>query len=594
VLNAHEQGRHGEDPNHDGNGDGIPDWQQGNVVSFTTYSEHGSHYLTIEVPRELSFRNVEANKTFPALPSWVSLPFGCFSFEIHGLHENGCTAVTVYVDGDVSQTYYKHGPTPDNPVAHWYDFTSDGETGAETIGESTVVLNVCDGKRGDHDLTANGKIVDPGGPAAIHAHPVLYFPYIAHAGGEATELGIINKERYSVAGTVVFYQKNGELAGETVNFTPSPFSQVISGEKTLSLPGYGKSVISLEDIPSNAASAIVSADGNVVGYGRFMSAGGQRYAVPGATRLGSSYALPFAPTNSNWRAGIGVSNPNADEVTIAIMDDSGITADISLTAKGQRFFWDETTESPYRITASGNIAAMEIIEDTSPEGDMAGILLGALNAAELYVPAISFGASAFTWVGLCNPSYSSCFVTAHGYAAGGIEAEMSLGLLAGQSRMSTNLSNMCATDTRWVKITDVANETAYAPFGSVALPLQGFAAYGEEGTEKVGAVSLNALKFTEGIVGVVAAKASPTLTLMNPNTTDATVTVTVHGEDGATSTMETMSIPAGGTMTSSLDSLIGGITVSSGGHIRIESDIDLYGFETIYAAGRMEVLPVLK
>ena len=47
-------------------------------------------------------------------------------------------------------------------------------------------------------------------------------------------------------------------------------------------------------------------------------------------------------------------------------------------------------------------------------------------------------------------------------------------------------------------------------------------------------------------------------------------------------------------MTSLIDSLVAGITLDSEDYIRIESDHALYGFEMIYADGRMEILPVLK
>ena len=45
-----------------------------------------------------------------------------------------------------------------------YEFTFDGETGAEFNGNE-VILHFVDGKRGDSDLAANGVITDPGTPA---------------------------------------------------------------------------------------------------------------------------------------------------------------------------------------------------------------------------------------------------------------------------------------------------------------------------------------------------------------------------------------------------------------------------------------------
>ncbi|RLA94101.1 MAG: hypothetical protein DRG25_03235, partial [Deltaproteobacteria bacterium] len=110
-----EQGPDGNNPDYDGNGDHIPDWKQSNVTSFPTYTEGGSHYLTIELPQGQSFRNVQTTRNFPNPPPWVSFPYGYFSFKIMGLQPGGCTTVTIYLDGEAPQTYYKYGPTPDKP-----------------------------------------------------------------------------------------------------------------------------------------------------------------------------------------------------------------------------------------------------------------------------------------------------------------------------------------------------------------------------------------------------------------------------------------------------------------------------------------------
>jgi hypothetical protein len=53
--------------------------------------------------------------------------------------------------------YWKFGPTPGSPAAHWYVLPA-------TITGSTVVFTITDGGLGDDDLLANGTIVDQGGP----------------------------------------------------------------------------------------------------------------------------------------------------------------------------------------------------------------------------------------------------------------------------------------------------------------------------------------------------------------------------------------------------------------------------------------------
>ena len=98
------------------------------------------------------------------------MPLGFFEFTLPDVGIGGATTVELFVsDGSSFNSYYKYGPTPDNPTDHWYEFLYDGETGAEIDG-NTITLHFVDGKRGDDDLDGtNGIIVDPGGPALINA-----------------------------------------------------------------------------------------------------------------------------------------------------------------------------------------------------------------------------------------------------------------------------------------------------------------------------------------------------------------------------------------------------------------------------------------
>ncbi len=171
IADSLEQGPQGTDPDYDGNGDQIPDWQQDHVASFHTYDQQ--HYVTLAVPDSVLLENVGAidnpNPDAPGIPSGSNAPFGFFSFTITGLTEGSYTVATLFLENDPSfNTYYKYGPTP-GEQAHWYEFGFDGETGA-MINADTVFLYLTDGKRGDYDLSANGVIVEPGGPLQISTY----------------------------------------------------------------------------------------------------------------------------------------------------------------------------------------------------------------------------------------------------------------------------------------------------------------------------------------------------------------------------------------------------------------------------------------
>ena len=93
-------------------------------------------------------------------------PYGFFEFAIHVFNPGDATKMTLYLPvGANPITYYKYGPTPDDPTDHWYEFLYDAQTltGAEING-NVVTLHFVDGQRGDDDLTANGTIIDQGGP----------------------------------------------------------------------------------------------------------------------------------------------------------------------------------------------------------------------------------------------------------------------------------------------------------------------------------------------------------------------------------------------------------------------------------------------
>ena len=145
----------------DGNNDGTLDSLQNNVTSLLTYD--GQDYVTIESASG-TLNDVEAidNPSPSDSPSGTDFNYGLFDFTITGL--NPGDPVTLYLPAGAAPTkYYKYGPTPTDPVG-WYEFDFDGTTGA-VINGNEITLHFVDGDRGDDDLTANGTIVEPGGPA---------------------------------------------------------------------------------------------------------------------------------------------------------------------------------------------------------------------------------------------------------------------------------------------------------------------------------------------------------------------------------------------------------------------------------------------
>ncbi|MGC9472406.1 MAG: choice-of-anchor U domain-containing protein [Bacteroidales bacterium] len=165
IGDTEEQGANGDDPGYDGNTDGQPDHQQAHVASLSTFD--GQQYVTLAVPDSVVLENVQAtghpDPDAAGAPDEGSSPYGFFSFSITGLTPGSHTVATLLLhNGPGVNTYFKYGSTPGEST-HWYAFGYDGTTGAVISGD-TVYLYLTDGLRGDNDATANGVIVEPGGP----------------------------------------------------------------------------------------------------------------------------------------------------------------------------------------------------------------------------------------------------------------------------------------------------------------------------------------------------------------------------------------------------------------------------------------------
>ena len=97
------------------------------------------------------------------LPPKITLPHGAVSLRLtDGTPGSNATVVLTYPENLPAGTrYYKYGPTADNPTDHWYAYPG------AVISGNTITLTLTDGGAGDSDLSVNGIIDDPGGPAWI-------------------------------------------------------------------------------------------------------------------------------------------------------------------------------------------------------------------------------------------------------------------------------------------------------------------------------------------------------------------------------------------------------------------------------------------
>ena len=95
-------------------------------------------------------------------PPGITFPHGLFSFQTNNqcAAANGSITFTLTYPTVIptNAKYWKYGPTADNHTAHWYDIPFTG------AGTKVLTFTITDGGLGDDDYTANGTIVDDGGP----------------------------------------------------------------------------------------------------------------------------------------------------------------------------------------------------------------------------------------------------------------------------------------------------------------------------------------------------------------------------------------------------------------------------------------------
>ena len=177
APNTEEQGPDGNNPNYDGNGDGIPDKYQPNVVSL--YTKTG-HYVTItSSPGTILSAQAVDNPNAPTCQSGQKFPFGFFNIAITAapVTPGFSTELTFYLPLDPKvNNYWKYvagngkcekypSCHPNDPDLHLCSTIKDNQL-INGEQKTVIIVYLTDGQNGDSDGAINGIIADPGAPAA--------------------------------------------------------------------------------------------------------------------------------------------------------------------------------------------------------------------------------------------------------------------------------------------------------------------------------------------------------------------------------------------------------------------------------------------
>ncbi|GAA4424744.1 beta strand repeat-containing protein [Acidovorax lacteus] len=92
-------------------------------------------------------------------PAAVQFPQGLFDFSTTGCTPGSTLQFSITYPSALppQAQYWKYGPRAANPAPHWYTIPA-------TVAGAVVTFSITDGGLGDDDLSANGTVVDAGGP----------------------------------------------------------------------------------------------------------------------------------------------------------------------------------------------------------------------------------------------------------------------------------------------------------------------------------------------------------------------------------------------------------------------------------------------
>ncbi|MEO8376880.1 MAG: integrin alpha [Candidatus Sumerlaeota bacterium] len=213
----------------DGNGDGIPDSNQANVVSIT--NAVNGDYITLSGDDDLQFGNVAAVAATNA-PSNATFPFGLVQFSVTGFSGLG-TDVTIHYENAPAIPLTDYFKTPMPPTTEsYFNFTgplSPFDSGAVFSDSQTVVLSLLDTNAGfllppnlsgDFDFDPS-VIFDPGGPAFVSPLLATISSFTATNIGNGVQLDWTTTAETNNAGFNAYTYSNNSLTKLNATLIPA-------------------------------------------------------------------------------------------------------------------------------------------------------------------------------------------------------------------------------------------------------------------------------------------------------------------------------------------------------------------------------------
>jgi len=169
VSDAVENGVPGITPNNtqgDGNGNGTPDSQEGNVTSGTFTHNSSTAYFTLVSSGSGNTNVTHVGGPSHPLPAGVTMPYGEFSFTVNGVSSGATVNLELFVPYDQTINGYTKW---NNQTSQWDALTGVTVTHYPADNKTKIAFSLVEGGPYDDDLSANGTLVDDGGPSVTAA-----------------------------------------------------------------------------------------------------------------------------------------------------------------------------------------------------------------------------------------------------------------------------------------------------------------------------------------------------------------------------------------------------------------------------------------
>lgn len=343
----------------------------------------------------------------------------------------------------------------------------------------------------------------------------------------------------------------------------------------------------------DAVSAKIEGGGRVAGYATFVSNDTAAGTVPAVSRPFNMLNIPHVVSDENWWTGLAFFNTADDEATVVLTAETGAEYGFSLPSHGHRAFSLEGLGADFRsagniaVSADRNIAAVEIIGQRGPNGDIAALAIDNGREGSLFLPRVGDGNGIFTSVAIQNLHFADEVVLRGEKTSttGAPSISSDLGVVSPGHTSGYDIQDIFGAEDGWLNISSSYENSM---FGESRELLAGMALFWENSW--FDGYLLTGRDFKKGVLGVNSS--ADHIVLLNPADEAVTVTYAAYGDSGEVISSGAFGIEASSRFTSTVSDFVGS-GAESVSSIVLSCTDDLYGHVKSIRKSSVTVLPAM-